>query len=109
LPALVLRSSGLRVPLRLKQHAVSALPTITLERVLVQAALGTGGHQSYRARFLMSRINTRQLDMELPGSPSSVNLDMLLDGKHLGSAQTVDEDGNEIDNGRIVRLTLEPD
>ncbi|MEI5604336.1 hypothetical protein, partial [Streptomyces brasiliscabiei] len=79
LPALVLRSGALQAPLRLKQRAATALPTVAVDRVLVQATVGDGGHQSYRARFLIAKVSARHLDIELPGPPASLNLELLLD------------------------------
>ncbi|MBL8797836.1 MAG: hypothetical protein JNM56_28320, partial [Planctomycetia bacterium] len=109
LPALVLRSGGLQAPLRLKQRFATALPTVAVERVLVQATVGEGSHQSYRARFLIARISARHLEVELPATPVNLNLELLLDGKRPGSLQTVDDDGHEAENGRIVRLPLDPE
>jgi hypothetical protein len=109
LPALVLRSGALQAPLRLKQRAATALPTVAVDRVLVQATVGDGGHQGYRARFLIAKVSARYLDIELPGPPAGLNLELLLDGKRAGSLQTVDDDGNEAENGRIVRLPIEPE
>ena len=109
LPALVLRADGLNVPLRLKTAAVTPLPTVAVDRVLMQAAVSDGGHQTYRARFLLGMLHARTLDIDLPAPPASINLDLLLDGKRLTGLQTIDEEGNPVETGRIIRLPIEPE
>src|SRR5206468_2378346 len=83
LPALVLRSGGLNVPLRLKKPETTPLPTVAIDRALVQATVSEGGHQTYYVRYLIGKLNARTIDVELPGAPASLNLEMLLGGKRL--------------------------
>src|SRR2546426_233967 len=82
---------------------------MTIDRALIQATVIDGGHQTYRARFLIGKLNARHLDIELPGSPASLNLELLLHGKRIPNMQTIDEEGQPVENGRIVRLGIEPD
>jgi len=109
LPALVLRADGLNVPLRLKAETVTPLPSAAVERVLIQAAVSDGGHQTYRARFLVGMLHARTLAIDLPAPPAAINLELLLDGKRLTGLQTVDEEGNPVETGRIVQLPIEPE
>jgi hypothetical protein len=109
LPALVLRRSGINLPLRLKEQAVAALPTVAVDRVLVQAAVSDGGHQSYRVRFLINKLTARSLDVELPASPGAINLDVLLDSKRVTALQVIDQEGNPVDTEKIIRLRFDPE
>jgi hypothetical protein len=111
LPGLVVRSTGLDVPLnlRLADAAASPLAGVVADRVLVQAQVAEGGYQRYRARFLLSRLSTRALDIEFPAPPPALKLTVLLDGKRPASdVQVVDDGGREAENGRVLRLPVEP-
>jgi hypothetical protein len=109
LPALVLRASGVNVPLRLKDQPISSLPTIAVDRALIEATVSDGGHQTYRARFLLGKLGTHFLDVELPGPPAGVNLELFLDGKRVSGVQTIDEEGSPVEGGKIVRVRVEPE
>jgi hypothetical protein len=85
------------------------LPTIAVDRVLLQATVSDGGHQTCRARFLIARLSARFFDVEMPAPPASLNLELLLDGKRISTLQTVDEEGNDAENGRIARIQVEPE
>jgi hypothetical protein len=111
LPVLVLRSSGLDVPLFLRLAETPGVPlaNVTVERVLVQVGVVESGPQTYRARFLLSKIGTRTLDVELPAPVAALNLEFLLDGLRLPNYLALGEDGKESETGRIARLRLEPE
>lgn len=109
LPAVVLRAAGINVPLRLKQRDTAPLPAVAIDRALVQATVSEGGHQTYYVRYLIGKLSARAIEVELPAAPASINLELLLDGKRLANVETIDEEGNEIPNGRIVRLHVEPE
>src|SRR5262249_22637634 len=96
LPGLVLRSGGLNVPLRLGTQAVAALPTLAVDRALIQATVSDNGHQAYRARFLVGKLSAHSFDVELPAPPAGINLEMFLDGKRLANLRTIDEEGNPL-------------
>jgi hypothetical protein len=108
LPALVLRSTSLAVPALSLKLEPAEIPATVAERVLIQAAAGDWGSQTYRARFLITRLTTRRLEVELPAPPANINLTLLFDGRRL-PLQTVDESGNDSDLGKIVRLNVDPD
>jgi hypothetical protein len=111
LTSLVLRSAGVEAPLTLALTRPSGAPlaSVIVDRVLIQAALAEGEQQTYRARFLLGKVSGRQLDVELPASPAALNLEVLLDGLRVPTLQAIDEDGNESETGRIVRLQIEPE
>lgn len=115
LPALVLRGSVLeeahQAPLTLavSEPIVAPLPTVVVERVLVQSAVVEGGHQTYRARFRLSRLHTPFLRIELPGPSASLSREILLDGIPITNITTVDESDQEVANGRILRLGINPE
>jgi hypothetical protein len=110
LPALVLRS-GAEAPLLLRLTESSGIPlaSIVADRALIQAAVVEGEQQTYRARFLLSKLNSRHLDVEMPASIAALHLEVLLDGLRLTTVQVIDEDGSESETGRIARLRVEPE
>lgn len=108
LPALVLRCSSLAVPLLSLKLEPAEVPPTVVERVLIQASVGDWGAQTYRARFLITRLTSRSLEVELPAPPASINLGLLWDNRRV-TLQTVDESGSESDVGRIVRFSVDPD
>lgn len=109
LPAMVLRAAGLNVPLRLTEQTVAALPTLAVDRALIQAGISDSNQQSYRARFLISKMSAHSFDVELPAPPAGINLEMLLDGKRMTNLRPIDEEGNPVEGGRIVRVRVEPE
>lgn len=115
LPALVLRGSSLEenhaAPLSLTatEAGASPLAAVVVDRVLVQVVVGDGGQQTYRTRFLLSKVSARFLDVELPAPPASLNLDVRLNGLKLAATQVVDDAGRENANGRILRLPIQPE
>ncbi|MCS6851426.1 MAG: hypothetical protein NZ700_09705 [Gemmataceae bacterium] len=110
LPALVLRGTGIDLPLtfRLHEPTLAPLATFVIDRVLVQARLDDSGEQTFRARFLLTRLSNRFLDLEFPASPASVNASILLDGKVVTRQLLVDEQGRPAETGRILRLEIDP-
>jgi hypothetical protein len=121
LPSLVLRSGNPKSALTLKQErlANSPLAAVVIDRALLQVSAAPlevvgrtssdEGYQDYRARFLFSRLSTRQLDLEMPAALSSLNLEILLDGKRVPQIQALDASGKVAENGTILRLFIEPD
>lgn len=111
LPALVLRGGGVETPLllRLATPTGVALSGVSVDRVLIQAAIIEGEQQTYRARFLLGKVAARHIDIELPAPLAALNLEVLLDGLRLTNLQAVDEDGAEAETGRIARVHVEPE
>src|SRR5262249_26394265 len=105
LPSLVWLSQGFEVPLklRLSPSAMPLLPAVAVDRLLVQVAIAEGGYQTYRARFHISKLTQRELDLELPSSPASLNVSVLLNGTELPKLNVVDENGNLTHPARIIR------
>jgi len=77
LPLLVLRASGMNLPLNLTLRDPEAsgplLPAIWIDRALIQAQFGDVGQQ-YRARFHLSKWQSRGLDLELPAGAADIEL-----------------------------------
>jgi hypothetical protein len=100
LPALVLQGTGVVLPLRLRLHepGQSETAAVIFDRGLIQVILEADGSHYYRARFLIRKLNARNLDIELPPAASvqSVKLDnhtlhyQLLEGDRTGLRLTVD-------------------
>lgn len=110
LPSLVLRTVNPRPALALKQQrsAESPLASVVIDRALIQVTLADEGYQTYRARFLLARLGSRHLDLEMPAPLSGLNLEVTLDGKKV-PIQTLDASGKVVDNGTVLRLNIEPD
>jgi hypothetical protein len=83
LPSLVLRSTRSDVPLTLRLAAPTGVPlaTVVADRTLIQGGITAEGYQFLRARFRLTRLQTRRLEIDLPASPDSLKLEVLLDGK----------------------------
>jgi hypothetical protein len=117
LPILVLTGSGVNagqglefpLALRLAEPPGTSLAAVAFDRALIQASLMDGGGQRYRARFLLHKINSRTLDIELPGSPTALGLEVWLNGKRISSWQTLDDELRDAESGRVARLRVEPE
>jgi hypothetical protein len=110
LPALVLRTQRVDLPLslRLGESGGPTAVTLLVERGLVRVRVVEGGGQSYRASYLLSHLATRGLEVELPAPVPSLGLRVTLDGRTV-AWETLDETGQHADGGRVVRLALSPD
>jgi hypothetical protein len=109
LPVLVLRGGHeSTLVLRLTEPVVAPLAAAVVERILVQAMVHDRGVQAYRVRFMLSKLTSRHLDLELPVLLSSSDLDVRVDGKRV-PLHFVDDSGKETDIGKIVRLRVEPE
>jgi hypothetical protein len=75
-------------------------PAILIDRALIQVEITPENFQHYRARFLVTRINARRLDIHLPDPAVGTIPQVFLGGKQfpLQSAE-----------GDAIRLSLEPD
>lgn len=111
LPNLVLRSASLEIPLTLKEIESShpLLAPAVIDRALIQVVVDDEGAQKYRARLVMSSLNTRTLDLEFPAPLAALKLDVLLDERRLPRLQALDSSGREVENGTILRLAVDPD
>ncbi len=101
LPILVLRSLGPDTSLRLQLTEVAGLhsTSVLIDRALIQVSITQENIQSYLARFLLSRINARRLDIQLPGPPAGPIPQVFLGGKRL-PVQSAE--------GGAIRLSVEP-
>jgi hypothetical protein len=101
-PILVLRSLSPNASLRLELMDVAGIrsPAILIDRALIQVEITPENFQHYRARFLVTRINARRLDIHLPDPAVGTIPQVFLGGKQfpLQSAE-----------GDAIRLSLEPD
>jgi hypothetical protein len=107
-PALVLRAQRLDTPLTLPLAAPEG-PTVSVlaDRVLVRVAVTEGGSQSYRVGFLLERLESRHIDVELPSPIAGLALRVTLGGKEV-SPYAVDDEGRRAPGGRIARLPIGP-
>src|SRR5207244_11493592 len=104
LPTLVLRGSLDRpLALHLAEGTPLPLAAAVIERVLARVFFTDGGLQTYRVRFLLTKVNTRHLELELPAPLDSLNLVVLLDGKQF-PLQAGEDNPREGASGRSVRL-----
>jgi hypothetical protein len=108
LPALVLRTASLDIPLTLglTEAAYPPLAPIVIDRALIQVSIHETGTQSYRARFLISRLAARQMDVLFPEAVAQLNPEIWLGGKKLTRWQTIDGDTSQA--GMVARLAIEP-
>jgi hypothetical protein len=83
LPALVVRASGLDLPLavRLVEPANTRPTALVCDRGLIQVAIDEEGTHTYRARYLVNKLSTRHLDVEFPLPAVDCLLNVWLD-KH---------------------------
>src|SRR5207253_9534682 len=79
---------------------------------VVPRGVGDSG-QSYRVSFLLTRLATRDLDVEFPAPVISLDPRAVLDVKDVGrlgvTFEPVDEAGRRDDGSRVGRLRLSPD
>jgi hypothetical protein len=103
LPALVVAADGLDLPLsvRVGESGLPPLPGVVVDRALVQVTVDEEGTVYYRARFLISKLTARHVDVELPAPAALVKLVTALDHKHV-PWQPADV------GGKVVRLSVEP-
>jgi hypothetical protein len=107
LPALVARAERIDPPTKLRFGERAAAFTVLVERALIQARVLDAGGQAYRAAFRLGRLAAGALDVELPAPVPTLHLLVRLDGR-LVPWETVDEEGQRADGGRVARLKLEP-
>ncbi len=111
-PSLVLLSDqpGAPLALELGDAAGMVLAAFRVDRVLIQATVGDGGQQLYRARFHLSQVAAPTLDVVLPQPLFRPNLDprdlrVLVAGK-LAVWRPVDEAGKEAAVSPIARVEV---
>ena len=87
LPALVLQGTGLNLPLvlRLVEPANTRLAPLVCDRGLIQVVVDEEGTQTYRARYLVSKLNARHLDIEFPMAAANCLLNVWLDKQKINN------------------------
>ncbi|HEV3203904.1 MAG TPA: hypothetical protein VGY77_05960, partial [Gemmataceae bacterium] len=110
LPSLVLRANGANAPLTLgiKEMPSNSLASMVIDRGLIHVKIAEGGSQTYRVRFLVSRLNSRELDIEFPAPPAHLNAEFFLADKKLSRWQTLESGKQDNETGSVVRLAVEP-
>ena len=103
LPALVVAGDGLNLSLnvRVLEPGGPAQPGVVVDRALIQVTVDEEGTEFYRARFVLSKLGSSHLDVELPASPAALMLQVALDHKAL--PWRLEEPGS-----KVVRLSVEP-
>jgi len=87
LPALVLRGTGLNLPLalRLVEATSARLPALVCDRGLVQVTIDEEGNHRYRVRYWVQKLNARRLDVEFPMPAAHCLLNVWLDKKKINN------------------------
>jgi hypothetical protein len=103
LPALVVSGEGLDLPLtiRLLEPTLPPPSGVVVDRALIQVTIDAEGTETYRARFLVSKISADHLDVELPAAPGVLMLQVALDRKRVAWRPTGAA-------GTVVRLSVAP-
>lgn len=103
LPAMVLFGVGLDLPLafRLREPAFSSPVSLVGERTLIQASVDEDHAHNYRARFLIRRLNTRQIEVELPVAAADCLTNVMLDQKKIPWSATEP-------NLKVARISVDP-
>jgi hypothetical protein len=84
LPIRVLQSEGPLAVLTLRlAPAPVTLPSVVVERALVQVSVDDEGSEQYRARFLVTKLNAPSLDVRLPIALKNLDPKFTLDGKEI--------------------------
>src|SRR5207247_7442684 len=91
--------------LSLTQVPLPSTAAALIDRILLRVDISESGLQSYRSRFLVNQLNTRQLDVDLPIVLPRGNVEARL-GSNVVSFQLIDETGRETDVARRLRLRL---
>lgn len=111
LPTLVLKSIAPDPPLLIRREdnpGMLSWPFI-VDRSLIQVLTAEDGPIHYRARYVLNRIANRHLDVRLPAPLGNSNLAVWLDGKQVTTIRSVDDHGNPVENGSVVRILVEPE
>jgi hypothetical protein len=92
LPALVLEGSGLDLTptLRLAQKADSPLAGLVCERGLIQATIDEDGAQTYVARYFVSKLSARHLDIELPLPAADCLMSVTIDKQKINNWEALE-------------------
>jgi hypothetical protein len=84
LPSRVFQSDGGFAPLPLVLRLAPApLAALVVDRALIQVAVDEEGAEHYRARYLVTKLNTIGIDVRLPIALKSLDPKFLVDGKEL--------------------------
>jgi hypothetical protein len=103
LPGLVLRASGVDLPLRLRLVAArSSLPPAVFDKGLVQVEASKDGTQNYRVRFLVRKLNTDHLNVRFPAAVAGIIPTISLNGKRIDDWLPSDSDN------QMVRVPVRP-
>jgi hypothetical protein len=105
LPLLVLHSTKLDAPLRLIRSEQAERFSVLVERALVRVQLLEGGFQSWRARFQLRQLASRDLDILLPAPVATLHADFLYNRLKV-TPIILNDRGERSDGGSIARLHL---
>jgi hypothetical protein len=109
LPVLVLKTMRPDAPLTLHlgDPSSAAPATALIDRVLIRATLG-GDLWAVHASYLLRQLGESNLDVQLPGPPSALQLRVALDGRQV-DWQAVEESGQGDPTKHVARLRLATD
>jgi hypothetical protein len=84
LPLRVLQSTGSLAPLTLRLlPSASAPANVVVERALVQVNIEEDGTEQYRARFLITKLNTTSVEVRFPIALKTLDPIFAVDGKEI--------------------------
>jgi hypothetical protein len=112
LPALVIRNNSDQAdqPVLLLTETGLGAGSVQVDRVLIQASVSETGAQSCRARFRLSHLGGRYLDVELPGPAAAISLRVLLRLPGETSREVAWAPLDDSPNGlTVVRLQVGPE
>ncbi len=109
LPVLVLKTMRPDALLTLRLGDLSSAPaaTILIDRALIRASLG-GDLWVIHASYLIRQLGESNLDVQLPGPPSALQLRVTLDGRQV-DWQAVEQSDQGDPNKHVARLRLAAD
>src|SRR5262249_33328513 len=104
LPALYLHGSAAHLPLqiRLQDAAASQQAGLVIDRGLIQMLIEADGAQTYRARFMLRKLNVKHIDLELAMPVAQLKPTIILDKEKITTWPPLANEPN------VLRLPVDP-
>jgi hypothetical protein len=98
LPALVVQASGLDLPLavRLVEPGHTRPAALVCDRGLIQVTVDEEGAHTYRARYLVSKLSARHLDIEFPIAAATCLLNVWIDKQKIDNWEPLEPAPNMV-------------
>src|SRR5207253_2163125 len=78
------------------------LPLLVCDRGMIQVTIDEAGNHHYRARYLLKKLNTDTLDIELPAPADTCIQNVYLDQLKINQWTKLDNEWN------VARLAIDP-